>query len=112
VLTTHNKILKAQIAEQVSSSPTPSGRLPSKPKLNPMEQCNAIVLRSGTQLEGSRGAKVEMEGTNDHNKGVYTLPSKGEVQEKSKNDSSRDSKFLSLKLYIPPLPFAKAKLNS
>ena len=31
VLSTHNKMLEAQIAQQASSSSTPPGRLPSKP---------------------------------------------------------------------------------
>jgi len=48
LLTTHNKMLETQIAQQASSSITPPGRLPSKPEQNPMEQCNAIMLRSGT----------------------------------------------------------------
>jgi len=51
LLTTHNKMLETQIAQQANSSTTPLGRLPSKPKQNPREQCNAIVLRSGTKLE-------------------------------------------------------------
>jgi len=34
VLTTHNKILEAQIIDQASSLSTPSGRLSSKPKPN------------------------------------------------------------------------------
>jgi len=54
LLTTHNKMLETQIAQQANSSTTPVGRLPSKPEQNPREQCNAIVLRSGTQLEGPK----------------------------------------------------------
>jgi len=41
VISTHNKMLEAQIAEEISSSST----LPSKPKLNPREQCNATIMR-------------------------------------------------------------------
>jgi len=37
VLTTHNKILDAQIAQQATSSSTPFGRLPSKPESNACE---------------------------------------------------------------------------
>jgi len=56
LLTTHNKMLETQIAQQAISSITPPGRLPCKPELNPRKQCNAIVLRSGMQLEGPKGA--------------------------------------------------------
>ena len=47
VLSTHNKILEAQIAQQASSSSTPRGRLPRKLEPNPREQCNAVILRRG-----------------------------------------------------------------
>ena len=57
MLTTHNKMLKSQIAQQAISSSTPPGRLPSKPKPNPREQCNNVILKGG--LEDSQGAKLE-----------------------------------------------------
>ena len=37
VLTTHNRMLEAQIAQKPSFSSTPSDRLPSKPEPNPHE---------------------------------------------------------------------------
>jgi len=45
VLTTHNKILVAQIAQKASFSSAPSDRLPSKPEHNPHEQCNCVNLK-------------------------------------------------------------------
>ena len=47
VLTSHNKMLVAQIAQQGTSSSTPPGRLPSKPNSNPHEQCNYVTLKEG-----------------------------------------------------------------
>ena len=61
LLTTHNKMLETQIAQQANVSTIPPGRRPSKPKQNPREQCNAIVLRSGMQLEGPKGVNDEVE---------------------------------------------------
>jgi len=55
VLSTHNKMLEAQIAQQASSSSTPLGRLPSKFEPNPREQCNAMILRGEKQLKGPKG---------------------------------------------------------
>jgi len=43
VLTTHNKMLEAQIAQQATSSSTPPGRLLSKPEPNPCEQRNCVI---------------------------------------------------------------------
>jgi len=51
-------MLESQIAQQINSSTTPPDRLPSKPEPNPWVECNAIVLRGGTQLEGPKGANV------------------------------------------------------
>ena len=60
MLSTHNKMLEAQITQQASSSSTPPGRLPSKPEQNPGEQCNAMILRGGKQLEGPKGRVNDM----------------------------------------------------
>jgi len=53
VLTTHNKTLESQIAQQASFSSIHLDRLPSRP--NPREQCTTVILRGGKQLEGSKG---------------------------------------------------------
>jgi len=45
VLTTHNKALESQIAQQASFSFTPPDRLLSKPESNPHEHCNYVTLK-------------------------------------------------------------------
>jgi len=55
-------------------------------------------------LEVPKGTKVEREGKNDHEKGVTTLTSKDDVQEKKEYEPSKESKSLFPKPYIPPLP--------
>jgi len=62
LLTTHNKMLKAEIMQEFDSSTIPPGRLYSKFEPNPREQCNAIVLKRCTQLEGPTCASNEVEG--------------------------------------------------
>jgi len=49
VLTTHNKMLDAQIAQQATSSFTTPSRLPSKPECNPREQCNCVTMNEGIE---------------------------------------------------------------
>jgi len=49
VHTTHNKMLKAQTAQQAASSLTPSNRLPSKLEPNPCEECNCATLKEGAE---------------------------------------------------------------
>ncbi|CAM8934899.1 unnamed protein product [Rhodiola kirilowii] len=47
-MSTHNKMLENQIAQQASSSARYPGKLPSKPDFHQNEHVNAISLRSGT----------------------------------------------------------------
>ena len=102
LLTTRNKMLETQITQQANSSTTPHGRLPSKPELNPREQCNAIVLRSGTQLEGPKGVGDEVESKKEYDKGVAPLPNDSEPQEKRESEKQKELKTLPHKPYMPP----------
>ena len=99
LLTTHNKMLETQIAHQAGSSSTPPGRLPSKPEQNPREQCNAIVLRSGTKLEGPKGVTVEVENEKDKDKGRTPLPHESELEKKREVEKEQES------MTIPPKPY-------
>ena len=45
MLTTHNKMLEAQITQQASFSSIPPNRLPTKPESNPREHCNCVTLQ-------------------------------------------------------------------
>jgi len=116
LLTTHNKMLETQIAQQANSSTTPSSTLPSKPKQNSREQCNCIVLRSSTQLEDPKGISDEVGSQERQDKGIAPLPSESDSQEKRESEKPKDSKTLPLMPYMSPLPFPqrfiKANLNS
>ena len=104
-VTTHNKVVESQIAQQVSTFSMPQGRLPSKPEPNSKEHCNCIVLRSGKQLEGLKGARVEENGEKNHDVHVDALPTEDNPQKKSASEKLRESKLLSSKPYMSPLPF-------
>jgi len=80
-------LLETQIAYQVGSSSTPPGRLPNKPKQNPREQCNAIVLRSGTKLDGPKGISVGVESEKENDKGRTSLPHESELENKRENEN-------------------------
>ena len=112
LLTTHNKMLQTQIAQQASSSTTPPGSLPSKPQQNPREQCNAIMLRSGTPLEGPKGASVHVESQKEYDRGVVPLPGEKEPKEWRENERLKESRTLSLKPYMaPPSHFHKGLIR-
>jgi len=116
LLTTHNKMLETQIAHQASSSSTSPGRLPSKLEQKLREQCNAIVLRRGTQLEGPKGISVVVESEKEKDKGKPPSPNESELEKKREVEKEKESKSLPPKPYMPPLPipqrFARAKLES
>jgi len=90
LLTTDNKILEIQIAQQASFSFTRSGRLLTKPESNPRENCNAIVVRSGKQLEGPKGGSIGVESQKKNDNGVAPLLCESEPQEK--RDRVRDQR--------------------
>jgi len=113
LLTTHKKMLETDIAHQAGSSSTPPG---SKPEQNPREQCNAIVIRSGTKLERPKGTSVDVESEKDKDKGAITLPHESELEKKREVEKEKETKSLPPKPYMPPLPFpqrfAQAKIES
>jgi len=49
MLTSHNKMLDAQIAQEASFSSRPPDRLPSKPESNLREHCNRVTLKDGLE---------------------------------------------------------------
>jgi len=106
-LTTHNKMLETQIAQQVSSSSTLPGRLPSKPEQNPRKQCNAIVPRSGKELESPKGtSEIEVKKEKQMEKGLISLSHESEIEKKEvEKEKEKETKSIPPKPYMPPLPF-------
>ena len=122
MLTTHNRMLEAQIAQKVSFSSMPPNRSPSKPELNPRGQCNVMLLRGGKQLKGPKEV-TNNESSYDKNEHVENVekeissPSKEVIADVAykPDEVPKDPKITPPKPYTPPLPFpqrmAKAKLD-
>jgi len=123
VRTTHNRRLEAQIAPKASFSSTPPDRLPIKPEPKSREQCNAMILRGGKQLEGPKEITNDesLHDKNDHDENIekeISTPSKEVINyviHKS-DEVPQDPKTIFLMPNTPYLPFAqrmaKAKLDS
>ena len=106
VLSTHNKMLKFQIAQQVSSSSPATGRLLSKSEPNPREQCNAMILGGGKQLEGPKGGGNDVSLHNEHKENEVSIPSNEVIVDVHKfKDLPKDSNVTSSKPYNSPLSF-------
>ena len=77
MLTTHNKVLEAQIAQQATSSSTHMRRLPSKPESDAHEHCNYVTLKEGVEdpedmplEEGKEVIMAEIKERNDGGKPI------------------------------------------
>ncbi|CAM8895796.1 unnamed protein product [Rhodiola kirilowii] len=53
----HNKMLETQIAQQAEASTRAPGKLPARPDQVNREHCNALILRSGKELEREQPKK-------------------------------------------------------
>ena len=108
VLTTHNKVLETQIAQQATSSSTPLGKFPSKNEVSPGEQYNAMILRGGKQLEGPKGIRQNKHshyGKDEVIKKEVPTSSNEDIGDDTSNKIPDDSKKISPKPYVPPSPF-------
>jgi len=50
----------------------------ANPTVSPREHCNCIVLRSGKQLKGPKGARADEDGEKNHDESNNALPSEDE----------------------------------
>nr|GMD37890.1 uncharacterized protein LOC109166481 [Ipomoea batatas] len=104
----HNKMLERQIANQASTSSTQvTGKLPAYPE-NPREHVNAIITRSGKELE---------EPSLQIHKPMPKERSNGEIEEVEKEEATpptyipnqqvhnKDDGVKPERKYVPPLPF-------
>ena len=110
-MTTHNKMLETQIAHQASSSSIPLGRLPSKPKQNPRQQCNAIMRRSGIKLEGPKSTSVEVESEKKRIMIKHHCLTKVSLRRREKLRKKRRPNPFPPKPYCPLSPFHKDLLG-
>ena len=69
------------------------------------------MLRSGTQLEGSKGISDEVGSERKQEKGVASLPSRSEPQKKRENENEKESKTLPFNLTCPLSHFHKDLLK-
>ncbi|CAM8943254.1 unnamed protein product [Rhodiola kirilowii] len=116
-ISTHNKMLENQIAQQASSSTRYPGKLPSKPDFHQNEHVNAISVRSGSTYkpptpkekdESTRMLIIVEEGEDEvkeETPAPKEVPSKSSTKEVTKNAPKEPSP------YKPPMPFPQRQLK-
>jgi len=73
VLTTHNRMLEAQIAQKAAFLSTPPDKLPSKPEPNPREHCSCVTMKEKEDLTNpeevimEEGREIITTGNKDRN---------------------------------------------
>ncbi|CAM8923897.1 unnamed protein product [Rhodiola kirilowii] len=109
----HNKMLETQIAQQAEGSTRAPGKLPARPDQVNREDCNALILRSGKELEREQPKKKRLKRKERWKKRKsnleYTLPPIPFPQRlKKKSNDKQFSKFADMmrKLYVT-LPFTE-----
>jgi len=74
VLTTHNRMLEAQIAQKAAFSSALSDRLPSKSEPNAREHCNCVTMKNNEEdlidfeeVPKENGREITMAGSKESN---------------------------------------------
>ncbi|CAM9001655.1 unnamed protein product [Rhodiola kirilowii] len=111
-MSTHNKMLENQIAQQASSSARYPGKLPSKPDFHQDEHVNAITLRSGKDYEPPQPKpkapkpQIEVEIEEDKGENEQGVEKATEPVVEASTQPTKE-----LPPYKPPVPFPQRLLK-
>ena len=79
MLTTHNRMLEAQIVHKATFSSAPPDRLPNKLEPNPREHCNCVTMKEdeedltdSEEVPKEEGREITMAGSKESNYGDKT----------------------------------------
>lgn len=119
-MSTYQKMMEnqlAQIAQQVTHISRPQGHLSGQPETNPKRQMNAISLKSGKTLEGSKEAcKMGDDQVVDDQEAKIVGEEEGKHEEGEPSSPHVNIKPKPVEPYKPPIPLlqrlAKAKLEA
>ncbi|CAM8964155.1 unnamed protein product [Rhodiola kirilowii] len=116
-MSTHNKMLENQIAQQASSSARHPGKLPSKPDFHQNEHVNAISLRSGTTYkppspkEKDTSARMPIIVEESEEEVEEEIPTPKEVPPRSSMKETAKDATKEPSPYKPPMPFPQRQLK-
>jgi hypothetical protein len=100
-LATHNKMLETQIsqvAQQQAPTAAPASTFPGQPKPNPKGHANAIILRSGIELDGLTDPRTQ-------NPSMHQDPGKVTVKEEEQEEDKKEEAVEKEEPYVPPPPY-------
>ena len=89
------------MAQQQASTAAPAGTFPGQPQPNPKGHANAVVLRSGKEIDGPVDPRLQ-------NPAMYQKPDKTTTEKvsepKEKEDNTQEAEEKE-KPYVPPPPY-------
>jgi hypothetical protein len=116
-IATHNKMLETQIsqvAQQQAAIAPPAGTFPGQPQPNPKGHINAIMLRSGKELQDppagivrshDLGKVVEKDTTKDTWSESMIVDSGQTLKSKKAGENEKETPYVPPPPYKPPIPF-------
>ena len=119
-MATHNKMLETQIsqvAQHQAASAAPAGTFPGQPQPNPKGHANAIMLRSGAELEDPVAVRVR---DGDIGKGIDSAKNTesepvdhGQTfKPKEVVENEKEKPYVPPPPYKPPIPYAQRLAKS
>ncbi|CAM8907865.1 unnamed protein product [Rhodiola kirilowii] len=102
----HNKMLETQIAQQAEASTRAPGKLPARPDQVNREHCNALILRSGKELEREQPKKkrVSFDLGGQASAEIEELDEEVPIPQVVKEREVEKEK-VEPRVYTPPIPF-------
>ncbi|PNX66720.1 hypothetical protein L195_g055243 [Trifolium pratense] len=92
----------SQVAQQQASTSAPAGTFPGQPQQNPKGQANAIILRSGKQVDGQTNPETDI--PTMHQDSEKTIEKESEPNREEKEDSGEET-LEKKRPYVPPPPY-------
>lgn len=118
-ISTHQKMMEtqiAQIAQQVNHLSRPQGHFPGQPETNPKGQMNAIILRSGKELEGPQVSMKEAtpEAPDESSTAQDTPPEAPNERVHTEETQEAPTERVSppVKPYRPPVPYPQRLIRA
>ncbi|KAI5406629.1 hypothetical protein KIW84_053100 [Lathyrus oleraceus] len=99
----------SQVSQQQAPTASPTGTLPGQPQPNPKSHAHAIILRSGTKVEGPVDPRTE----NQNSKKSTEEESKPkEKEESNKEIVEKTEPYVPPPPYKPPIPYPQRLIKT
>ncbi|XP_050888681.1 uncharacterized protein LOC127093821 [Lathyrus oleraceus] len=100
-----------QVAQQQAPIAAPAGTFPGQPQPNPKGHANAIILRSGTELDGPTDPRIQNPAMHQDS-GKITEKEDELKEDKSEEAIEKEEPYVPPPPYKPPIPYPQRLVKS